>query len=149
MRFSGWRAGAADRRFDEQLKRIVQGRPLDGLEPADAGERGELAAARMVAAELAPLRVAPAEARARVWGAVRARIEGEVEARRPGAGRSPRPAFGWSLCGVAAAAAVVAVLTAVAAWRSLLGHERIETTAVHSQPHPRDLERAVERLAVG
>jgi integrase/recombinase XerC len=32
---------------------------------------------------------------------------------------------------------------------ALLGHEKIETTAVHTQPHPRDLERAVERLAAG
>ncbi len=32
---------------------------------------------------------------------------------------------------------------------ALLGHEKIETTAVYTQPHPRDLERAVERLAVG
>jgi integrase/recombinase XerC len=30
---------------------------------------------------------------------------------------------------------------------ALLGHEKIETTAVYTQPHPRDLERAVERLA--
>jgi hypothetical protein len=29
----------------------------------------------------------------------------------------------------------------------LPGHEKIETTAVYSQPRPRDLERAVERLA--
>jgi integrase/recombinase XerC len=32
---------------------------------------------------------------------------------------------------------------------ALLGHETIETTAVYTQPHPRDLERAVERLATG
>jgi integrase/recombinase XerC len=32
---------------------------------------------------------------------------------------------------------------------ALLGHEKIETTAVYTQPHPRDLERAVERLASG
>jgi site-specific recombinase XerD len=30
---------------------------------------------------------------------------------------------------------------------ALLGHEKIETTTVYTQPHPRDLERAVERLA--
>ena len=30
-----------------------------------------------------------------------------------------------------------------------LGHEKIETTAIYTQPHPRDLERAVERLAAG
>jgi integrase/recombinase XerC len=30
---------------------------------------------------------------------------------------------------------------------ALLGHEKIETTAVYTRPHPRDLERAVERLA--
>ena len=32
---------------------------------------------------------------------------------------------------------------------ALLGHQKIETTAIHTQPHPRDLERAVERLAAG
>ena len=32
---------------------------------------------------------------------------------------------------------------------ALLGHEKLETTAVYTQPHPRDLERAVERLAAG
>jgi site-specific recombinase XerD len=31
----------------------------------------------------------------------------------------------------------------------LLGHERLETTAIYTQPSDRDLERAVEKLAVG
>jgi integrase/recombinase XerC len=32
---------------------------------------------------------------------------------------------------------------------ALLGHAKLETTAIYTQPHPRDLERAVERLATG
>jgi integrase/recombinase XerD len=32
---------------------------------------------------------------------------------------------------------------------ALLGHQKLETTAVYTQPHPRDLERAVERLTAG
>jgi site-specific recombinase XerD len=32
---------------------------------------------------------------------------------------------------------------------ALLGHQKLETTAIYTQPHPRDLERAVERLATG
>ena len=31
---------------------------------------------------------------------------------------------------------------------ALLGHERLETTAIYTQPSARDLERAVERLSV-
>ena len=31
----------------------------------------------------------------------------------------------------------------------LLGHERLETTAIYTQPNERDLERAVDKLAVG
>ena len=29
---------------------------------------------------------------------------------------------------------------------ALLGHERLETTAIYTQPGPRDLERAVQKL---
>lgn len=106
-----------DRQFEEQLEHVLLGRPGgDGA----ATNAGELAAARLLAAGLAPLREPPAFRRERAWQAVQARIAGPAP-------RSPRwrlarwPALvvtGMPRAVRAAALAVLLLILVAGIWRS-------------------------------
>lgn len=83
---------ADDRRFDENLERVLAGWAPDRIAAADDVEREEFAAARQLHQDLAPLRDPPLAVCERVWQVVRAQMPTEPRTRTAPPGMFPVPA---------------------------------------------------------
>ena len=131
------RRPAADFQFDEDLERVVRGeRPARAPAPGAEGYAEELAAARSLAAELAPLREPPAEVCDRIWRRTQERIEAQGGRRPPARAGAPSLVRFPVRRLVAVAAAVALLLGAISpAGQHALGAAQEIIEEIVKAPH--------------